>query len=52
MDYNLHSINLFLTLYDPQPVGTVNVSIYSKSVLFTSISYVQKSFKLNEVKHG
>ena len=52
MDYNLYSINLFRTLYDPQPVGTVSVSIYSKSVLFTSISYVQKSFKLNEVNHG
>ena len=27
-------------------------SIYSKSLLFTSISYVQESFKLNEVNHG
>ena len=26
-------------------------SIYSKSLLFTSISYVQESFKLNEVNH-
>ena len=26
--------------------------IYSKSLLFTSISYVQESFKLNEVNHG
>ena len=27
-------------------------SIYSKSLLFTNISYVQESFKLNEVNHG
>ena len=27
-------------------------SIYSKSLLFTIISYVQQSFKLNEVNHG
>ena len=27
-------------------------SIYSKSLLFTSISYVQESFKLSEVNHG
>ena len=27
-------------------------SIYSKSLLFTSISYVQESFKLNKVNHG
>ena len=26
-------------------------SIHSKSLLFTSISYVQESFKLNEVNH-
>ena len=27
-------------------------SIYSKYLLFASISYVQESFKLNEVSHG
>ena len=27
-------------------------SVYSKSLLFTGISYVQESFKLNEVNHG
>ena len=27
-------------------------SIYSKSLLFTSISYVQESFKLKKVNHG
>ena len=27
-------------------------SIYSKSLLFRSISYVQESFKLNEVNQG
>ena len=27
-------------------------STYSKSLLFTSISYVQESFKLHEVIHG
>ena len=27
-------------------------SIYSKSLLFTSIYYVQESFKLNEVDYG
>ena len=27
-------------------------SIYSKYLLFASISYVQESFKLNEVNHG
>ena len=26
--------------------------IYGKSLLFTSISCVQESFKLNEVSHG
>ena len=29
-----------------------NDSIYCKSLLFTSISYEQESFKLNEVNHG
>ena len=27
-------------------------SIYNKSLLITSISYVHESFKLNEVNHG
>ena len=27
-------------------------SIYSKSLLFTSIRYLQDSFKLNEINHG
>ena len=27
-------------------------SIYSKSLLFTSIRYLQESFKLNEIYHG
>ena len=27
-------------------------SIYSKSLLFTSISYVEESFELNEINHG
>ena len=26
-------------------------SVYSKSLLFTNISYVQESFKLNEINH-
>ena len=27
-------------------------NIYSKSLLFTSINYIQESFQLNEVNHG
>ena len=27
-------------------------SIYSKSLLYASISYVQESFKLSEINHG
>ena len=27
-------------------------SIYSKPLLFTTISYVQENFKLNEINHG
>ena len=52
MYYNHESINLFLAWYDSQPVCTVNVQYLQKSLLFTSISYVQEIFKLNEVNHG
>ena len=45
MYYKQQSINLFLAWYDSQPVCTV---IYSKSLLFTSISYLQGSFKLSQ----
>ena len=48
MYYNQQSFNLFLAWYDSQPVYI----IYSKSLLFASITYVQESFKLNEVNHG
>ena len=45
MYYKQQSINLFLAWYDSQPVCTV---IYSKSLLFTSISYLQESFRLSQ----
>ena len=52
MYYKQQSINLFLALCDSQPVCTGNVQYLHKSLLFTSISYVQERFKLNEINHG
>ena len=51
MYYNQQSINLFQALCGSQLVCTGNVQ-YLQYLLFTSISYVQESFKSNEVNHG
>ena len=52
MYYNQQSINLSLALCDFSQFVQEMYSIYSKSLLFTSISYVQERFKLNEVNQG